>query len=88
MPEVRPIGPIINYIKGKRARQWGALTGLGEIKLGMRKRTKLELVDTGLNMIGRLEIYYLRLVHLYNKVTGQQDEFTRLPLERARLRNQ
>jgi PAS domain S-box-containing protein len=86
MTTVRPIKPIISYISGKMDRQWGALTGLGEFKIGTRKRAKLEMVDTGLNLIGRLEINYLRLVHLYNKVTGQQDEVGRLPLEKTRVK--
>lgn len=86
MTEMRPIKPIIGYIKGKMTRQWGALTGLGEIKLGVAKRARLQVVDAGLNLIGGMQIGYLRLLQIGNRLSGQPDEFSRLPLEEARVR--
>ena len=84
--QVRQIAPIKYYVKDKISRQWGSLTGLGEIKLGFRKRAKLEFVDTGLNLLGRLHLNYLRAVGLLNAVSRQPQQFSKLPLESLRLK--
>jgi len=76
----------IEYLKEKRSRQWGALTGLGELKLGPKKRLKLELVDTGLNIIGRFQINYLRLLQVINWAAGYSQEFKYLPLQDLRVK--
>lgn len=68
------------------SRQWGSLTGLGDVKLGVRKRTKLELVDTGLNLLGRFHLNYLRVLGVVNAISGRPQQFSRLPLESWRLK--
>ncbi|MGB9613262.1 MAG: two-component system sensor histidine kinase NtrB [Candidatus Margulisiibacteriota bacterium] len=80
------ISPIISYLKDKRSRQWGMLSGLGVLKLGSKKRLKLELVDTGLNLIGRFQINYLSMLKVVNWVSGSPQEFRELPLQNLRVK--
>ncbi|KPJ66095.1 hypothetical protein AMJ44_08940, partial [candidate division WOR-1 bacterium DG_54_3] len=68
------------YIKEKISRQWGALTGLGEMRLGFGKRAKLELIDTGLNVLGRFHVRYLQMLGVF------KNEFSYLPLESWRVK--
>jgi len=83
--EARKIDSTINYLKYKRRFQWGALTGLGEKKLGVARRAKLQLIDTGLNILGTFHINYLRILKVYKTARGQLPEFTYLPWDKARV---
>ncbi|MCU0640981.1 MAG: ATP-binding protein [Candidatus Margulisbacteria bacterium] len=80
--QLREIGPTKQYLRGKISRQYGLLTGMGEIKLGPMKRVKLEAIDTGLNMLARMELAYLWCA----QKIGRSPTFTSLPLEQARVK--
>lgn len=77
---IRQIAPIRHYIREKISRQCGALTGLGEIKLGIPKRALLEAVDTGLNLLGRFQARYLQALGVFKQ------EFSYIPLESWRVK--
>lgn len=78
----RPIGNLRSYLRGRIERQRGLRT---EGQSGFSHRLKLELLDTGLNFIGRLDLAYLSILKNYCALTGRPDEFSRLPLESLRI---
>jgi PAS domain S-box-containing protein len=83
---IRQIAPIRSYIKEKISRQYGALTGLGEIKMGVKNRAKLEWLDLRLNLLGRFHNRYLQVLGGFKSLFGRPQEFSYLPGEHLRVK--